>query len=224
MQYRRYLLTIPAAIAFGRRLAWSQDSPQFRSEAAIVLAPATVTDRSGAFIRGISPEQFVLTDNGVRRNVSVEEDPQPLSLVLAVHASFEARKPLDRMRKAASLFGPLVIGAGGTAGLVAFRDDVETVVPLTPAFEEVAKAVRKLEAKHAGCAMVDAVQASAEILQKARPNRRKVIVIVTEDRDRSSKADLKRVLTNLQQQNITVYPLTYSPGLMQLSREVPTGP
>lgn len=220
MWSRRSFLTIPA----GTTLCGQANDRQFTSEAAMVLTPATVIDRGGKFVRGISAEHFVLFDSGDRQRVIVEEDPQPLSLILALHASFDARKPLHRLRKVASLFGPLVIGANGTAGLVAFRDDVETVVPLTSEFDKVTRAVRALVAKDWGCALVDAIHSSAEILRAGAAGRRKVIVIVTEDRDRSSKADLRETLINLQRNNITVYALTYSPGLMQLGREVPTGP
>lgn len=62
------------------------------------------------------------------------------------------------------------------------------------------------------------------MLQDAPPGRRKVIVLMTEDRDRSSKADLRDTLILLQKHNITVYALTYSAGTMQLGREVATGP
>ena len=137
MWSRRTFLTIPSGMAFFGQPGPAQhaeNNPQFRSGTSLVVAPTTVTAGTGAFVPGIPAEQFVLTDNGVRQNVTVEEDPQPLAVILAVQASFEARKPLDRLRTAASLFGPLVIGAGGSAALVAFREDVETVVSVDRRF------------------------------------------------------------------------------------------
>lgn len=163
-------------------------------------------------------------DGGRRQEVTVEEEPQPISLMLAVHASFEARKPLHRLRQAGSLIGPLLAGESGRVGLVAFRDAPELLVPLTAATEEPGKQLRALVAKNWGCALVDAIELSAHTLRSEPATRRKAILIMTEDRDHSSKADLQETLTLLQQHNITVYALTYSPGLMQLGREVPTGP
>ncbi|MBL8211630.1 MAG: VWA domain-containing protein [Bryobacterales bacterium] len=207
---RRALLKVPMAL-------------QFTAESALILTPATVTDRAGKFVRGLTALDFMLVDSGQRRSVTVEEEPQPISLVMAVHASFEARKPLHRLRQAASLLGPLLVGEGGRVGLVAFRDEAEVVVPLSAGVDEVGKQLRELVAKNWGCALVDAVRASAQALRSEPAARRRVILIMTEDRDRSSKADLHETLTLLQEYNITVYALTYSPGLMQLGREVPTG-
>lgn len=207
---RRAFVTLPKAL-------------QFLADTALVLTPATVTDREGKFVRGLAARDFALLDNGKRQSVTVEEEPQPISLVTAVHASFEARKPLHRLRQAASLLGPLLAGEGGRVGLVAFREEAELVVPLRDGADEVSKQLRALVAKNGGCALVDAIRTSAQALLSEPATRRKAILIMTEDRDRSSKGDLRETLTLLQQHNITVYALTYSPGLMQLGREVPTG-
>lgn len=199
-------------------------SGQFRADGNVVLVPVVVQDASGQFIRGIQPSAFTLLENGRRIAFRVEDEPQSVALVLALHASFDARKPLDRLRKAVRLFGDLVAGANGVSALLAFRDEPTVVVRATADFDRIAGAVRALVASGTGCALVDAIRASAEILSHVPKDRRKVIVIVTDDRDRSSRSNLRDLFVSLQRHDIGVYALTYSPALMQWGREVPTGP
>lgn len=96
MLSRRHFLPVPAALIHA---AGAQLREQFVGATTLVLAPATVKDPSGKFIRGIAQEQFVVLDNGAPRAATVEEEPQAVSLILALHASLDARKPLDRFRK-----------------------------------------------------------------------------------------------------------------------------
>src|SRR5687767_14117343 len=47
----------------------AQDTPVFRSKTDLVVVPVTVTDRSGRFVRDLTPEQFEIVDAGGRRSV-----------------------------------------------------------------------------------------------------------------------------------------------------------
>lgn len=227
MLSRRHVLTsfpicaIHSARAMGQAL---ESGLTFRSTAPIVFAPTVVLDERGKFVRGLEARDFALFDNNVKQSVNVEEESAPISVALALHATEDARKPLHRLRQVISLFGPLIAGETGSLALIAFRDDVEVVEPFTSNFPRIERAVKNLVANGYGCSYVDAVRVCAELLAARPPDNRKVIIVMTEERDRSSKADLGETLSLLQKHNTTVYSLTYSPGLMQLAREVPTGP
>jgi hypothetical protein len=57
--------------------------------------------------------------------------------------------------------------------------------------------------------MLDAVQSAVEHLRR-RPNARRVLLLISESRDRGSEAALDVVITAAQSQGVTVYAATYS--------------
>ena len=46
--------------------------PTISTQVPLVLAPATVTDRRGKLIDGLTAEDFVVTDEGVRQNITLD--------------------------------------------------------------------------------------------------------------------------------------------------------
>lgn len=221
MLSRRSLLAL-GSLAAGRGQA-PPESP-LRVTTRLVLAPVTVTDAGNRLVRDLSPSDFVLLDNGIRQNVGVDLEPMPLSLVIAVQATVDARKALAKLREAASLLGPLVLGEGGEVALLAVRDEVETVVPLSPRVDEVVRQLRRLPAKGGGWSFVDAVGHGAAMLRSSAPDRRKVVLVIGEARDRTSRSDLGETLAVLGREHVTVYALTWSPFLMDFGREVTLEP
>src|ERR1035438_4211457 len=59
---------------------------QFRSPAALVIAPTTVTDSKGKYIDALDPADLFLYDNGMRQPIQVDESYNPISLVVALRA------------------------------------------------------------------------------------------------------------------------------------------
>ena len=217
---RRELLALgPAAC-----VAQDPQRPLVRATGKLVVAPTTVTDAKGKLIRDLEDSEFLLFDDGLRQNIHIDRETMPLSLVIAAQATNSARKPLARLREAASLFAPLVLGEGGEAALVSIRDRVETVVPLTADADRVVRQLRRLPAKGAGGSLVDAILHGAGILAAAPAGRRKVILVMGEARDRTSESTLDQAMRVIEREQVTVYALTYSPFLMAFAREVIVDP
>lgn len=209
------------AAAFLAR-ASGQPAPdaRLRVTGRLVLVPATVMDADHRLVRDIPPAEFLLLDRGVRQDFAVDQETMPVSLVIAVEATLDARKALAKLRDATSLFGPLVVGEGGRIGLVAVRDEAQTIAPLTPDVDAVMRQLRRLPAKGGGWSFVDGVMHCAALLRSAPPNHRKVVLVIGEARDRTSRTDLGQAISLLEREHVTVYALTYSPVLMDFGREV----
>src|ERR1700692_1328761 len=102
-----------------------------RSTVSVVQAPVTVTDRDGALVSGIQPNQFHLFDNGKEQNIRVDVAFQPISLVIVIQCSNRTDAVLTQIKKASNLFGPQVIGEDGEAAVLAFAPRIREMQSFT---------------------------------------------------------------------------------------------
>ena len=68
----------------------AQDLPVFRANTDVVVVPVTVTDRSGRFVRGLTADQFEVSDRGSRRAIvqfSAARVPVSLGILLDISGS-----------------------------------------------------------------------------------------------------------------------------------------
>ena len=182
------------------------------SQSELVLTPAAVTDRHGATVEGLSAEDLTLYDNNVPRSIHLEDVFEPVSLVLVVQSTVSAHPVLEKLRKEASLFEPLIAGDRGEIALVSFAQDVKTVNPFTSEFETVARSLRNMDAVGGGASINDAVLHAIDLFANRPQARRRVILLIAEKQDRSSRSHAEEVVAAAQRANVTVYPVTFSPS------------
>ncbi len=184
--------------------------PTLRTTARLVVAPTTVVDGKGHYVFGLTARDFELYDNGKRREIRSDALYEPLSLVLAVQSSEFSAEVLNKMHRIGSLVEPLLAGERGEAAVVSFDSEVRVVQALTPDFDLVARALRALSPGDQGGKMIDAVAESIRMLEARPVERRRVLLVVSESRDRGSKGKLEDAITAAQRNNVSVYPVTYS--------------
>jgi VWFA-related protein len=186
---------------------------QFKSTATLVIAPTTVTDSKGRYIDALDPAELVLYDNGVRQPIQVDESYNPISLVVAVQTSANSAAILDKMGTSGILFADLLAGDRGETALVTFADEVRTLRDFTASSDSLAAGLRSLHVQGTGAVALEAVMQSLAMLTKRKSDRRRILLVVAEKRDRSSKVKFPVVLREAQRQNVLIYWLTYSPFL-----------
>jgi VWFA-related protein len=114
------------------------------------------------------------------------------------------------VRKIASLIEPYVTGERGCTALVAFDERVQWLQECTRNYVELKQAFARLqhgEPKRAR--MLDAAQEAIERLKK-RANSRRVLLLISESRDRGSKVSLDDIRVAAQAADVVVYATTYS--------------
>jgi len=181
-----------------------------RTTVHLVIAPTTVTDAHGVSIDGLTAPDFRLWDDGQPRDVRVDFASVPISLVLAVERSFWSAAVLNKTRKIGGMFEPLVTGERGEVAVVAFDSAVSVEQEFTTDFEGVEKALKKIQPGDDGAKTVDAVAESVRLLARRPPERRRVLLLISETRDRGSKTRIEDAVTQAQQENVVIYPLSYS--------------
>jgi VWFA-related protein len=190
---------------------------QFRTTSTLVLAPTTVTDATGQYIDGLQPSDLILYDNNVPRPIQVEEAFNPLSLVVAIQASTNSSANLDKLGDSGILFTHVVAGDRGQTSLLTFADDSHVLSDFTTNPDRLAQNLRNLRVRGNGAAILDTVMEALTTLSKRPSVNRRVLLVIAEARDRSSKLSLEMVSQAAQRQNVLIYWLTYSPFMSALT-------
>ncbi len=186
---------------------------QFKSTATLVLAPTTVVDAKGQYVDGLEAKDLVLYDNNVPQPIQVDEAIYPISLVVAVQTSRNAQSVLDKLGGSGILFSELLAGDAGETSVLTFSDQVNPLQEFTTDPDVLEETMRRLRVEGVGAVTLDAVMEALKLLAQRRPERRRVILLIAEKRDRSSKRKFSGVLQEVQRQNVLIYWLTFSPTL-----------
>jgi VWFA-related protein len=177
------------------------------------MVPAIVTDSKGRAIEGLEASDFVVLDNGRPQSVVVDSfstGNAPIALIIAVQSSGISAPALEKVQRIAAMIQPLITGERGCAGLVSFDERVQWHQECTNSADMLARAFQRLRpGEHKSARMLDAVTEAIERLRKRR-NARRVLLLVSESRDRDSESELRAVLLNAQAAGVTVYAATYS--------------
>ena len=199
------------SLAFCLSLA-AQDS-RFNVRSRLVLVPVTVSRADGHSVDGLDSADFLVLDDHQERKVLVDTistGVAPIALAIVVQSSGIATPVLEKVRKIGAMIQPLITGERGCAAVASFAESVTWLQECTSNSIAIERALRAIQpGQHSEAAMLDAVSQAIERL-RARPNSRRVLLLVSESRDRGSKADLKTATIAAQTADIAVYAFTYS--------------
>ena len=187
--------------------------PNYSARSRLVLVPVTVRDAAGRPVDNLEAQNFTVLDNGKPQKVTVDSiatGVPPVALIIAVQAAGISTAVLEKVRKVGSMVEPLITGERGCAGIVSFS---QRVVWLRECTQNVDEFTSALQAVHAGdykqAHLVDAVgEAIAKL--SARPGMRRVLLLISESRDRGSETALASVVSAAQAADVTIYAATYS--------------
>ena len=181
-----------------------------------IIAPVLVKDPDGNIMNNLQPNMFHLWDNGREQDIHVDTDFQPISMVVAIEASYRDDAILKQIHKVGSLIEPLVIGDGGEAAVIAFDHRVRTLQDFTSDPQKIKESISKITSGSSQATLNDAVDNAILMLRHRPKDRRRIILLISEARDQGSKARGRQTLIALQLSNITVY----SVDISQLSRRL----
>lgn len=184
----------------------------------------TVTDKRGKFITNLKKEDFrVAEDNRAQviTNFSTETD-LPLTIALLVDVSGSIRDKLRFEQEAAIEFFYSTLQRGKDKALViAFDSAPEVLQDFTDNPETLADAVRKIRAG-GGTAVYDAVYLAVE-RTLAGQGGRKVLILISDGDDNSSRLSLTETLEVAQRNEVTVYTISTNSAAYFGSKEQDRG-
>ena len=200
---------IAAGFLFLASLVWAQ----FKSTVPLVVAPTTITDSKGHNVDGLTAGDLILYDNNRPQNIQLDWTAYPIDLVVAVQTSANSGAVIDKLGGSGILFTQLLAAQAGETAVVSFSDEVRLHQDFTSEPDSVIHAMRMLRKEGGDAHILDALAEALAMLDRRAAGRRRIVLMIAEKRDRSSKAKLTEVMEQVEKANAAVYWLTYSPFL-----------
>ncbi len=204
---------LPMRAAAALLIFTSSACAQFKSTVPLVVAPTTITDSKGHNIDGLMPDDLILYDNNVPQKTQMDWMKYPIDLVVAVQTSENSGAVIDKLGGSGILFTDLLAADAGETAVISFSDEVKIHQEFTSNPDFVIHSLRMLRKEGDDAHILDAMRQALLMLEHRPPGRRRIILMIAERRDRSSKTKLPEVVAQVQRQNAAVYWLTYSPFL-----------
>ncbi len=195
---------------------------QFRSTVPLVLAPVTVTDAKGHPVNGLTERDLAFFDNSVPQKVQLQPVIDPISLAVLVQVSPDSSAMLDKLGGSGVLFSDLLAAQSGETAILTFSDTVRLAQDFTDDSGKLKSVLKNLRPKWDGAALYDGIGDAIHLLDKRDPSRRRILLVIAQPRDRSSKMKLEALLRDSALQNVTIYWLTYSTFLTPFTTKTKT--
>lgn len=178
-------------------------SDQFHADANVVLINATVLDRQGRPVRGLTRQHFHLFDDQAEQSIayfSEEETPLSLAVIFDVSGSMDGK--LARMRAAvdAVLKGA---NARDEFSLITFADKPQFAAGWSRNAEELQNRLL-LASAHGQTSLLDALETGL-VQMKNASNPRKAMLVFSDGGDNHSRASEREVMRSLEETGVQIY-------------------
>jgi VWFA-related protein len=192
-------------------LLLAQEPPPIaRVPVRLVIAPTSVTDQHGRFINGLNAEDFTLYDNDVRQQIHEDADFLPISLAVAIQNNNALGGFLPQIHQLGPLLGTLVVGAGGEAAILTFNQKVELIQDFTGDLGRLSHALKLVDTSFSKSHLIDATLQSIRLLKSRPPERRRILLLISETRDQGSESKLRDAVAEAEVNNILIYSMNIS--------------
>lgn len=157
-------------------------------------------------------DSFQLFEEGVQQKIDVfeSETTQPLDLALMVDSSLSAHKEITFEQEAAAHFIRQVLRPGDRLSVFSFDENVTQVAPFSDNVAALQAAVRRIP-PGAGTSIYDAVLLASRDLENRGDDRRRVIILVTDAGETTSRSDFDASRKEAVRSNALLYTIVIRP-------------
>jgi Ca-activated chloride channel family protein len=196
------------------------EGEQFTSSVNLVEVYASVVDRSGRPVPGLTKEDFEVLEDGMPQAISAFTAGEfPLTAALAVDRSFSmAGRPLGTVKSAARAFLN-ALRPSDEAVIIGIGSQVTVLADARASRADQLAAVDALSA-WGTTALHDAIIAAIETVDGSRG--RRALVVLSDGDDRYSESSAAETLDRARQSNVMVYPVALGKARPPLFAEIAT--
>ena len=163
-----------------------------RVDVSLVSVIASVLDANNRPAPDLHQDQFEIYEEGKPQKIEVfePETQQPLDLALMIDSSLSEIKELQFESDAAARFIAQVVRPDDRVGIFEFADTVTQLAGFSGNVSQLQAAVKRVTPGD-GTALYDAVYLGSDALGKAPSDRRKVLILITDAGETTSRADFE---------------------------------
>jgi Ca-activated chloride channel family protein len=178
----------------------------------LVTVLASVLDEHNRPAPDLPREAFQLFEEGVEQQINIfePETSQPLDLALMIDASLSAHKEISFEQEAAAHFIRQVLRTGDRLSVFSFDEDVTQRAAFSDNIAVLQEAVRKIP-DGAGTSIYDAVLLGSRALARRGEDRRRVIILVTDAGETTSRYDFDAARKEAVRSNTLLYTVVIRP-------------
>ena len=212
-----------AGIAESPRGQAGAENYKLRVNSNLVFLPTRVQSRKGETIYGLTPEDFIVEDDGVRQSVRVDEDADSagVSLAVVVQCSRTAPMEFNKLKGLNAMIGGIVGDGPHEVAIVAYGEKPYVLDDFSSRPDAIPLALSRLQPcgdYHA--VAIDAVSSAINMLKRRQNDYRRAILLISEMRDYGSRSRLPDVVAELGVNDIVIYSVAFSPTKEDLLRYV----
>jgi VWFA-related protein len=193
----------------GGETSVQQPQTTIRAEVALVNILFTALDKNGRPVRDLKVDDFQVFENKQAQKIEYFSDlgkgsDVPLTIALLIDTSGSVKNKLDYEKStAAEFFKEILRPNKDLALIIQFDSDVNLVQDFTQKQEDLLDALNSLKAGNS-TALYDAVYLAAEEKLKGETGR-KVMVVITDGEDTSSKLRKEDAIEAAQRNDVLIY-------------------
>jgi VWFA-related protein len=192
----------------------------------VVNVLASVRDKAGRFVPGLSKEDFVLKESGKVQDIRyfAAESDVPLTLGLIIDVSVSQENLIEEEKRSAEAFIEQVIDDNDLAFVITFGPDTRLEQDLTSSRRLLSKSLQDLQVRGGsyspvtpgtnptstprGTVLFDAVYLAAKEMLRPVPGR-KAIILITDGMDQGSKVSIEEALREAHISDVVVYSILH---------------
>jgi Ca-activated chloride channel homolog len=186
----------------------------------LVVIDVTATDKSGAYVRDLRPEEIQVFEDGQERKINffaMNDEvtlSRPLAVVFALDLSGSLRTDeMTTLRQAAMKFTELMKGDSVFAAM-SFNYKVKIEQDFTPDPAKIERAFERMNRFEGSTRIYDALDRAVTMLNRSAPRTRngrpvrRVVVVITDGFDSASIIDRRELIRRANDAGVTIYSVT----------------
>jgi len=187
----------------------------------LVQVPALVKTKGGQVVFKLTVDDFLLTDDGVPQELTLDQDTdsQPLALAVVVETGGAGAGHLVDYQQLDAVLAALVGGVERRVAVVSFDSTPHLLKAFTPNTAEASQQLANLREGDRGGAILDGVAFAVAQLREQPARYRRAILLLSETIDHGSKTTLSEALRLISDSNTTMYSFGFSSTGSEVSHE-----
>ncbi len=197
-------------------------APTLRVTTTEVLVPTLVEKRDGEILYGLKQKDFILEDNGVPQTIRVQEemDTAPVALVVAVELGGASLLEFDKLAHLGSLLDLFLSDPRSRVALVGFDSTPHLIQDFTRSGDAVNDELKNLQPGDGGAAILDTVSYAVTRLESQPKEFRRVLLLVSEERDHGSKHTRPvNLIRQIGQSDVLVLSVAFNPARAEFAHD-----